>query len=64
MREARPSYGTEWYWLTPGDRRKVLLNKWRDFNVMPATEQEEERKSRESWFLLSDGVSLSSKEKI
>jgi tetratricopeptide (TPR) repeat protein len=50
MRGARPSYGSEWYWLTPEDRRKVLGNKWRDFNVMPATRQEEEKKSKESWF--------------
>lgn len=50
MRGVRPSYGNEWYWLTPEDRKKVLRNKWRDFNVMPATEQEQERKSKESWF--------------
>jgi tetratricopeptide (TPR) repeat protein len=50
MRSARPSYGNEWYWLTPEDRKKVLRNKWRDFNVMPAAEQEEENKSKESWF--------------
>jgi len=50
MREARPPYGSEWYWLAPEDRRKVLRNKWRDFNIMPATEQEEENKSKESWF--------------
>jgi tetratricopeptide (TPR) repeat protein len=50
MRGARPPYGSEWYWLTPEDRRKVLRNKWRDFDVMPATEQEEEMKSKESWF--------------
>jgi Tetratricopeptide repeat len=50
MRGARPPYGNEWYWLTPEDRKKVLRNKWRDFDVMPATEQEEERKWKESWF--------------
>jgi tetratricopeptide (TPR) repeat protein len=50
MRGARPPYGSEWYWLTPEDRKKVLRNKWRDFDVMPATEQEEEKKSKESWF--------------
>ncbi len=50
MRGARPPYGSEWYWLTPEDRKKVLCNKWRDFNVMPVTEQEEEKKSKESWF--------------
>ena len=49
MRGARPSYGNEWYWLTPEDRKEVLRNKWRDFNVMPAAGQEE-KKSKESWF--------------
>jgi len=56
MRGARPPYGNEWYWLTPEDRKKVLRNKWRDFNVMPATEQEEEKKSKESWFYYRMGV--------
>jgi tetratricopeptide (TPR) repeat protein len=56
MREARSPYGNEWYWLTPEDRRKVLRNKWRDFNVMPSTEQEEERKSKESWFYYRMGT--------
>ncbi len=55
MRGARPPYGNEWYWLTPEDRRKVLRNKWRDFNVMPATEQEEERRLKESWFYYALG---------
>jgi len=49
MRGARPAYGSEWYWLTPEDRREVLRNKWRDFNVMPATGQQE-KDSKESWF--------------
>jgi len=56
MRGARPPYGNEWYWLTPEDRREVLRNKWRDFNVMPATGQEEEKKSRESWFYYKMGA--------
>jgi tetratricopeptide (TPR) repeat protein len=55
MRGARPPYGNEWYWLTPEDRRGVLRNKWRDFNVMPATGEEEKRKSRESWFYYKMG---------
>jgi len=55
MRGARLPYGNEWYWLTPEDRKKVLRNKWRDFNVMPATEQEEEKKSKESWFYYKMG---------
>lgn len=50
MRPARPPYGSEWYWLTPEDRKKVLRNKWRDFNVMPGTDHEEAKKSKESWF--------------
>jgi tetratricopeptide (TPR) repeat protein len=50
MRPARPTYGNEWYWLTPEDRKKVLRNKWRDFNVMPGTDHEEAKKSKESWF--------------
>ena len=56
MRAARPPYGNEWYWLTPEDRKGVLRNKWRDFNVMPATEQEEEKKSKESWFYYRIGA--------
>jgi len=55
MRGTRLPYGNEWYWLTPEDRKKVLRNKWRDFNVMPATEQEEEKKSKESWFYYKMG---------
>jgi len=55
MRAARPPYGSEWYWLTPEDRREVLRNKWRDFNVMPTIEQEEEKKSKESWFYYEIG---------
>ena len=55
MRGARPSYGNEWYWLTPEDRKEVLKNKWRDFNVMPV-KGEEERKSKESWFYHKLGV--------
>jgi tetratricopeptide (TPR) repeat protein len=55
MRGARPSYGNEWYWLTPEDRKKVLRNKWRDFNVMPATGQGGEVRSKESWFYYEIG---------
>lgn len=64
MREARPPYGSEWYWLTPEDRRKVLRNKWRDFNVMPATGQEDEKKSRESWFYYRMGLVYLEKREI
>jgi len=56
MREARSPYGNEWYWLTPEDRRQVLRNKWRDFNAMPVTEREEEKKSKESWFYYRMGA--------
>jgi tetratricopeptide (TPR) repeat protein len=63
MRGARPPYGNEWYWLTPEDRKKVLRNKWRDFNVMPATEQEEE-KSKESWFYYRMGAAYLQKKEF
>jgi tetratricopeptide (TPR) repeat protein len=56
MRGGRPAYGNEWYWLTPQDRNGVLRNKWRDFNVMPATEEKEEKRSRESWFYYKVGL--------
>ena len=56
MRAGRPAYGNEWYWLTPKDRKEVLRNKWRDFNIMPAIEEEGERKSRESWFYYKVGL--------
>ena len=55
MRGARPPYGNEWYWLTPEDRKEVLRNKWRDFNVMPATERGEEKRLKESWFYYKVG---------
>lgn len=38
MQPVRPSYGNQWYWLTPEERKEVLRNKWRDFNAVPATE--------------------------
>ncbi len=56
MRSGRPASGNEWYWLTPADRKAVLRNKWRDFNLMPATEGEGERKSTESWFYYKVGL--------
>jgi tetratricopeptide (TPR) repeat protein len=64
MISARPPYGNEWYWLTPEDRNGVLLNKWRDFNVMPTTEQEEEKKSRESWFYHNIGLAYLQKKEF
>lgn len=36
MREMKHPYGSEWYWLRPEERKEILQNKWRDFNVMPA----------------------------
>jgi tetratricopeptide (TPR) repeat protein len=56
MSSGRLAYGNEWYWLTPEDRKGVLRNKWRDFNVMPATEGEGERKPAESWFYYKVGL--------
>lgn len=56
MRSGRPAYGNEWYWLTPEDRKGVLRNKWRNFNVMPGAEGEGERKSTESWFYYKVGL--------
>ncbi len=53
MRSARPDYG-EWHWLSVEDRKEVLRNKWRDFNVMPATGRGDIR-SRESWFYYKVG---------
>ena len=56
MRSGRPAYGNEWYWLAPKDRKGVLRNKWRDFNVMPGTEGDGEKKSTESWFYYKVGL--------
>ena len=55
MRAERSPYGNEWYWLTPPERKEILRNKWRDFNAMPVTGKEEERKYRASWFYHSLG---------
>lgn len=59
MRSARPAYGNEWYWLAPEDRKKVLLNKWRDFNRMP-----EENKGKESWFYYNLGLAFLQKKEV
>jgi len=64
MRAGRPPYGNEWYWLTPEDRKDVLRNKWRDFNVMPTTDPEEERKSKESWFYYKMGSAFLQKKEF
>jgi tetratricopeptide (TPR) repeat protein len=64
MRGARPPYGNEWYWLTPEDRKEVLRNKWRDFNLMPATEQGREMRSKESWFYYKMGSAYLQKQEF
>jgi len=55
MKAERSPYGIEWYWLTPEQRKEVLRNKWRDFNVMPVTGQKEEQKSKETRFYYALG---------
>jgi hypothetical protein len=55
MKSARPAYGGQWYWLTPEDRRTLLRNKWRDFNIMPAGRLGE-REWKESWFCYEVGL--------
>jgi tetratricopeptide (TPR) repeat protein len=64
MRGARPPYGNEWYWLTPEDRKEVLRNKWRNFNLMPATEQVGEMRSKESWFYYKIGSAYLQKQEF
>jgi len=54
MSSRRPTYG-EWHWLSIGDRKGVLRNKWRDFNIMPPTEGRREIRSKESWFYYKVG---------
>ena len=41
MRAVRHSYGSEWYWLTPEERKEVLQNKWRNFNLSPTREDKD-----------------------
>ncbi len=55
MSGRRPPYGNEWYWLAPEDRKILLRNKWRDFNVMPAG-RPGEQVFRESWFCYEVGL--------
>lgn len=50
MQPVRPSYGREWYWLTPEERKEVLKNKWRDFNVVPAVGVDKRGTTKESGF--------------
>jgi tetratricopeptide (TPR) repeat protein len=55
MKAERSPYGMEWYWLTPEQRKGVLRNKWRDFNVMPVTGPPEGQKPREGRFYYALG---------
>lgn len=50
MQPVRPSYGREWYWLTLEERKEVLKNKWRDFNVVPAVGVDKRGTIKESGF--------------
>jgi len=50
MKPVRSPYGSEWYWLTPEERREVLGNKWRDFNAVPAAGEEKKGTTKESGF--------------
>lgn len=50
MQPVRPSYGREWYWLTSEERKEVLKNKWRDFNVVPAVGVDKRGTTKESGF--------------
>jgi len=45
MKSVKPSYGAEWYWLTPDERKQVLRNKWRDFSTAAVTGKDDERKA-------------------
>jgi Tfp pilus assembly protein PilF len=60
MRGVKHPYGSEWYWLRPEERKEILQNKWRDFNLMPAHEKKGRLKSTKAdfysnigWFHLS-----------
>jgi tetratricopeptide (TPR) repeat protein len=50
MQPVRPFYGSEWYWLTPEERKEVLGNKWRDFNVVPAVKDDKRGTTKECGF--------------
>jgi len=50
MQPVRSSYGREWYWLTPEERKEVLKNKWRNFNVVPAVGADKKGTTKESGF--------------
>jgi len=50
MKPVRSPYGSEWYWLTPEERREVLRNKWRDFNAVPPEGDDKKGTTKESGF--------------
>jgi hypothetical protein len=50
MQPVRSPYGSEWYWLTPEERKEVLGNKWRDFNIVPAMGEDKRGTTKESGF--------------
>jgi len=55
MRAERSPYGTEWYWLTPKQRKVILRNKWRDFNAVPVTGNLEGQRWNEGRFYYALG---------
>jgi tetratricopeptide (TPR) repeat protein len=50
MKPVRSPYGSEWYWLTPEERREALGNKWRDFNAVPPAGEDKKGTTKESGF--------------
>jgi hypothetical protein len=56
MQPVLSPYGSEWYWLIPEERKEVLRNKWRDFNVVPAVGEDKRGTTRESGFHYYVGV--------
>jgi tetratricopeptide (TPR) repeat protein len=56
MQSVRSPYGSEWFWLTPEERKEVLRNKWRDFNQVPA-EGDDKGTTKESGFHYYIGLS-------
>ncbi len=50
MQPVRPLYGSEWYWLTSEERKEVLGNKWRDFNIVPAVKDDKRGTTKECGF--------------
>jgi tetratricopeptide (TPR) repeat protein len=57
MQPVRPSFGSEWYWLTLEERKEILRNKWRDFNAVPAAGDEKRGTTKECGFHYYMGLS-------